>query len=353
MTGSNITTVTAPATTRPDPSGAARRAEPILKLENATLAFGDRTLWRALDLTVRPGEFIAVLGANGSGKSSLLKAIVGQVPLAEGSITLNGVRDAGGSRAVGYIPQHIAIDPITPVRAKDLVRLGIDGDRWGTGLFGGKAARARVDGLLAGVGVSHLATAPVQQLSGGELQRVRVAEALAGSPRLILADEVLSALDLAHAQRVVALIDDYRRETGAAVLFVTHDINAVLGAADRVLYFAAGSYRLGTPEEILTSETLSALYGAPVDVFEMNGRVVVAAQADPGADREDAHDHPAVDCDDPHGRQHLIVPGDTPAARTGMPGERNGSSDARTDAPTAHARTARADAPTTSSEHRP
>lgn len=312
MNGSSITTVTAQATsrtgTRQEPNGAAQAAEPILTVENATLASGDRILWGGLDLTVLPGEFIAVLGANGSGKSSLLKAIVGQQALASGSVVVAGVRDPGGSRAVGYIPQHIAIDPITPVRAKDLVRLGVDGDRWGTGLFGGAAARAKVDRLLAAVGVSHLATAPVQQLSGGELQRVRLAEALAGSPRLILADEVLSALDLAHAQRVVALIDDYRRETGAAVLFVTHDINAVLDTADRVLYFAAGSYRLGTPAEILTSATLSELYGVPVDVFEMNGRVVVAAQADPGADREEAHDHPAVDCDDPHGRQHLIAP---------------------------------------------
>lgn len=308
MTSSNIVTVTAPATARQEPSGASWTEEPILRVENATLAFGDRILWRALDLTVHAGEFIAVLGANGSGKSSLLKAIAGQLPLATGSVTLDGVRNGRGRRALGYIPQQIAIDPITPVRARDLVRLGLDGDRWGTGLFGGKAARATVDRLLAGVGAAHLASAPVQQLSGGELQRVRLAEALAGSPRLVLADEVLSALDLAQAQRVIALIDAYRRETGAAVLFVTHDINAVLGIADRVLYFAAGSYRLGTPEEILTSATLSELYGAPVDVFQANGRVVVAAQADPGADREDAHDHPAVDCDDPHGRQHLIAP---------------------------------------------
>lgn len=309
MTGSKIASVTAPSTSRP---AAPAVAEPILKLRGATLAYGDRTLWRALDLDVRPGEFIAVLGANGSGKSSLLKAIVGQVALSEGSVTVAGKRKSGGSRAVGYIPQHIAIDPITPVRARDLVRLGVDGDRWGTGLFGGRAARARVDRLLADVGAAQLAGAPVQQLSGGELQRVRLAEALAGSPRLILADEVLAALDLAQAQRVVALIDDYRRETGAAVLFVTHDINAVLGVADRVLYFAGGSYRLGTPDEILTSATLSELYGARVDVFRMGDRVMVAAQTDPGADVEDAHAHPADDCEDPHGRQHLLAPREQP-----------------------------------------
>lgn len=291
----------------------------MLELHGATLAFGERTLWRALDLTVAPGEFIAVLGANGSGKSSLLKVIIGQQDLVRGSVFVDGratVVDGRtttiGSSAIGYIPQRIAIDPITPVRAKDLIRLGVDGHRWGAGLIGGRTARARVDELLEQVGASHLATAPVQRLSGGELQRVRVAEALAGRPRLLLADEPLAALDLAQAQRIVTLIDNYRRDAGAAVLFVTHDINAVLGAADRVLYFAGGSFRLGRPDEVLTSETLTELYGAPVDVFRAGGRIVVVATTDPGADRDEAHDHPRggaeVECDDPHGRHHLYAP---------------------------------------------
>ena len=138
------------------------------------------------------------------------------------------------------MPQRIAVDPVTPIRAIDLVRLGVDGQRWGPGLLASRGARRTALELLTRVDARHLADAPVAQLSGGELQRVRIAEALAGRPRLLLCDEPLAALDLAQARGVVALLDQQRREHGTAILFVTHDVNAVLDVADRVLYLADG-----------------------------------------------------------------------------------------------------------------
>lgn len=266
-------------------------ADPVARIDGGTLAHGDRTLWRDVDLAVAPGEFIAILGANGSGKSSLLHALLGGQRLTAGRVTIAGRPVARGSRLVGYIPQRIALDPAVSLTARDLVRLGVDGHRWGLGLTSRRQARTRADELLADVDASHLAAAPVSQLSGGELQRVRVAEALGGRPRLILADEPLAALDVAQAGRVIDLLDRYRTREGAAVLLVTHDINAVLGVADRVLYLAGGSYRLGPLDEVLTSASLTDLYGAPVDVFRTGGRIVVVATTDPGADHDEAAPH--------------------------------------------------------------
>lgn len=263
---------------------------PAASFDRATLRLGDRTLWRELDFTIEPGELVAVLGANGAGKSSLLRVLLGQQQLTAGRVSMGGVPVRRGSREVGFIPQRIAVDPLIPLRARDLVRLGVDGHRYGMGFWRAKKTRARVDALLDGVGVGHLADAPVSQLSGGELQRVRIAEALAGRPGLLLCDEPLAALDVAQQRKVVGAIDRYRRSRTAAVLFITHDINSVLDIADRVLYLASGGYRLGTPDEVLTSQALTDLYGSPVDVFRTQGRVVVVSAADPGAGQHVEHD---------------------------------------------------------------
>lgn len=290
-------------------------ATPVLELSGASLAYGSRTLWADLNLSVQAGEFVAILGSNGSGKSSLLRAILDPGELTAGTVRIHGDLARGG-RQIGYIPQRLTLDAPVQILARDLVRLGIDGHRWGAGIYGMRASRRHAMDTLQRVGAAELAHRPVQQLSGGELQRVRVAAAIAGEPTLLLADEPLAALDLAQAQRIVGVIDEYRRKSDAAVLFVTHDINAVLHAADRVLYFAGGAFRLGTPDQVLTSETLTELYSAPVDVFRAGGRIMVVAAVDPGADHEDAPGYPhsvhAVEpgYPDPHGRGHVYAVGD-------------------------------------------
>lgn len=256
---------------------------PALRLRDAGLAFGSRTLWSHLDLTVARGEFVAVLGSNGSGKTSLLRAILGEVALTTGSGTISGRPLGRGSTDVGYVPQRIAIDAATMIVARDVVRLGLDGHRWGTPIaFGARrrATRERIDALLASVGAESFGDAPVSMLSGGELQRVRVAAALASDPALLLCDEPLAALDLRHQQDIAALIDQQRRLRRTAVLFVTHDINPVLPYVDQVLYLAGGSFRLGPPDEVLTSAGLTELYQAPVDVLTVQGRIIVVSSAE-------------------------------------------------------------------------
>jgi len=247
---------------------------PVLSLRAAALTLGGRTLWQGLDLDVAPGEFVAVLGANGSGKTSLLRTVLGQHELSAGTATLLGDPVRHGDRRIGYVPQQRLAEEGTPLRGRDLVALGVDGHRWGVPLPT-RARRARIDALLESVGASHYARVPVARLSGGEQQRLRIGQALAADPRLLLCDEPLLSLDLRHQRSVSELIDRQRRERGFGVLFVTHDVNPLLDFVDRVLYLANGAFRVGTPDEVLRSEVLSELYRAPVDVIRHNGRVIV------------------------------------------------------------------------------
>jgi zinc/manganese transport system ATP-binding protein len=264
--------------------------EPPLRITGAALRRGSRELWSGLDLDVAPGEFVAVLGPSGTGKTSLLRAILGLDRLSAGTITALGepVRRAG-NRRIGYVPQQRPLPRETTLRARDLVGLGVDGHRFGLP-FPRRGDRARIDGLLDAVGARDFADRPVGLLSGGEQQRLRVGQALADDPRLVLCDEPLTSLDLANQRAVVQLIDRHRHGTGAAVLFVTHDINPVLGRVDRILYLAGGRFMLGTPEDVLDSEVLSDLYGAPVYVLRAGDRLVVVGAPDA---EESTHHHEA------------------------------------------------------------
>lgn len=264
------------------------RSEAPVLMAGAGLRYGQRVLWEALDLTVRPGEFIAVLGPNGSGKTSLLRVLLGLQPLTSGTVRVAGSAPGAGNRRIGYIPQQRVLDPAVGLRGRDLVGFGLDGHRWGTGLRDRRARRRTVDAALHAVGATHYADNPVGRLSGGEQQRLRVAQALVGDPDVLLCDEPLLSLDLAHQRAVSDLIDERRRTAGTAVLFVTHEINPVLPLVDRVLYLVDGRFMIGTPAEVMTSETLSTLYRTRVDVVRVRDQIVVVGAADAG-DCEHAH----------------------------------------------------------------
>ncbi|MDH6283592.1 zinc/manganese transport system ATP-binding protein [Rhodococcus sp. LBL1] len=253
---------------------------PAVELRDARLAFGDRTLWSNLNLAVRQGEFIAVLGPNGSGKTSLLKVLLGQLAPTSGTVRIAGTPAKTGNANVGYVPQQKSLDDGLPLRGRDLVGLGVDGHRWGTGLLGRAKRRAIVDSAIAQVGAQAYADAPIGSMSGGEQQRLRIAQALVGDPKVLLCDEPLLSLDLANQHRVSELIDRRRREHDTAVLFVTHEINPILPLVDRVLYLVDGQFKIGTPEEVMTSEVLSELYRTDVEVLHVRGRLVVVGTGD-------------------------------------------------------------------------
>jgi zinc/manganese transport system ATP-binding protein len=279
-----------------------RTSPDVVDLADATLRLGNRTLWQDLALSVGPGEFVAVLGPNGVGKTSLLRVLLGLLPLTSGAVTVLGEPPRRGSPRVGYVPQQRALDPSLPLRGRDVVRLGIDGHRWGPVRARG-TREGQVERALAAVGAAAYANAPAGLLSGGEQQRLRVAQAMVSDPALLLCDEPLLSLDLNSQRVVVDLLDARRRERGTAVLFVTHEINPVLPVVDRVLYLAPGSWAVGTPDDVLTSETLSRLFGTSVDVLRVRGRVIVvgapdepdAALGQPGHAHEGSHDRHGVE----------------------------------------------------------
>jgi zinc/manganese transport system ATP-binding protein len=263
---------------------------PAVELRDAALRLGPRTLWSGLDLTIDRGEFLAVLGPNGAGKTTLLQVLLGLIPLSGGSVRINGAPPRRGNHDVGYVPQQRAFDRSLPIRGRDLVRFGADGHRWGFPLRPA-AGRQRVDEVLAAVGAASYADAPVGLLSGGEQQRLRIAQALLGDPSLLLCDEPLLALDLASQRAVTTLIDARRRTAATPVVFVTHDINPVLPYVDRILYLVRGRWAVGAPRDILTSARLSALYGIDVDVVQVRGRYLVVSADDDLATEPGGHAH--------------------------------------------------------------
>lgn len=267
---------------------------PVLRLRDAAAGFGARTLWSGLDLDVDRGEFLAVLGANGTGKTTLLRSILGLQPLRGGTLEIDGRPPRRGSDRVGYVPQERTLDPRAPVVAREFVALGLDGNRWGPGRPSARRRRAVAD-ALEGAGATHLADEAIGNLSGGEGQRVRIAQAIATDPSLLLCDEPLVSLDLRGQAEIAALIDRHRTEHGTTVVFVTHEINPVLPYVDRVLYLAGGRFRLGTVESVMTSASLSALYDSPVEVIRSAGRILVAGMPDHHASHHDHDSHRAHD----------------------------------------------------------
>lgn len=261
----------------------------VVGLRDVAARLGERTIWSGADLSVGAGEFVAILGSNGAGKSTFLRLLLGLLRPSAGAVRVFGRTPRRGDGAIGYVPQRRTLDPDLPMQGRDLVQLGLDGTRWGIPLPGKARAQqhAQVDEALAAVGATDYADRPIGQLSGGEQQRLFLAQALVGRPRLLLLDEPLASLDLRNQIAISQLIAQVARERGITVLLVTHDINPLLGVVNRVLYVALGRVTIGAPENIITTETLTALYGAPVEVIrDSRGRVFVVGLEviDPHAD---------------------------------------------------------------------
>ncbi len=271
---------------------------PAVRFDHATLAYGRREVWREMSLGFEEGSFVAVLGPNGSGKTSLLRVVLGLTGLTAGAVEVLGQPPRRGNPGIGYVPQGQAFDRDLPLRGRDLVRLGLDGHRWGVGRPQRAVDRAVAD-AIASVEAGAYAGAPIGRLSGGEQQRLRIAQALVGDPRLLLCDEPLAHLDLRHQGEITELIGSWHARTGRTVVFVTHDVNPVLGYVDRVLFVVNGRWAAGTPDEVLTSDRLTELYGSHVDVMRVHGRILVVGDAfGAGFEIEEPHHLPPVD-DDP------------------------------------------------------
>jgi zinc/manganese transport system ATP-binding protein len=307
-----------------------------LTVDGVSVRLGGREVLHDVRFSIKPGEFVGLIGSNGAGKTTLLRVILGLLPATAGKVTVNGrqrgergagkdgrqrgergagkdgrqrgergagkdgrqrgergagkdsrqrgERGAGkGGAGVGYVPQKIQLDPDMPLRARDLVGLGLDGQRLGIP-FPSRARRKLVDEMLRAVDAEHIGNARVGNLSGGEQQRILIAHALISRPSLLLLDEPLANLDIASEQEVVALLGRIAKEQGIAVLISAHEMNPLLPVMDRIVYMAHGRAASGPTDEVVTGERLSQLYGHHVDVIHVHGRVLVVAGRGEGLD---------------------------------------------------------------------
>ena len=259
-----------------------RQAEQdLLRLEGIGVRLGGRQILRDVSFTVMPGQFTGLIGPNGAGKTTLLKVILGLQAPTSGRVLLNGrPRPRRGGRLIGYMPQKLSIDQDMPLRARDVVALGIDGNRLGFPLPSAARRDLAAEALRA-VGADQCADARVGELSGGEQQRVMIAHAVISRPRLLLLDEPLANLDLHSEQGIVAVLARLAREQQIAVLISAHDMNPLMRETSTVVYVAAGRAAAGRTDDVIRTEVLSALYGSHVDVLHVHGRVLVVAGDEP------------------------------------------------------------------------
>ncbi len=253
-------------------------SEPILEVRGVDVRLSGRTILDRVSFSIAPGEFAGLIGLNGAGKTTLFRVILGLQSASAGEVLIAGRARARHGRLIGYVPQKFLLDPDLPMRARDLVALGLDAHRLGVPRPS-RARRALVDEMLYAVDARQFADTRVGRLSGGEQQRILIAHALIARPRLLLLDEPLANLDLRSAHEVVALLARIAREQEIAVLISAHEINPLLGVMDRIVYLAAGRAASGTTDEVVRADVLSNLYGHHVDVVNVHGRVLIVAGA--------------------------------------------------------------------------
>jgi zinc/manganese transport system ATP-binding protein len=266
-----------------------------LELNNVTLTLGGRAVLAGVSLAIREHEFVGVLGPNGSGKTTLMRAILGLLPVGAGSISVLGRPAATGNPAIGYMPQVRSNVDTLRLSGWDFVAGVVDGHRLGLP-FLTKAGRAEVEWALEMVGAHDLARRPLSETSGGERQRLLLAQALIGHPKLLLLDEPLISLDPSHQRSVVGLVKRLQSELRISVLFSSHELNPLLGALDRVLYLGHGHAALGTVDKVITGPVLSRLYGSEIEVVRLGERIFVMSgehdvERDPHLHEHGHHHH--------------------------------------------------------------
>jgi zinc/manganese transport system ATP-binding protein len=262
----------------------------VIELDRATITVGGRSVLVDVSLAVKGGEFIGVLGPNGAGKTTLMRTILGLNPPSAGTIRVFGRAPQRGDAEIGYLPQVRTVLPDMRVRGRDFIASSVRGERWGVPSLS-RADRARIEDTLAAMGARDLAERRLSDMSGGERQRLLLAQALLGEPRLLLLDEPLIGLDHRYQEAVIEFVRRFARERNITVLFSAHELNQLIGALDRVLYLGNGRAALGTVAEVVTAPVLSQLYGTEINVLRAGGHVFVLSGGRDVERADHLHDH--------------------------------------------------------------
>jgi zinc/manganese transport system ATP-binding protein len=275
----------------------------VIELDQATIKLAGRSVLRDTSLTIEQGEFIGVLGPNGAGKTTLMRAILGLVPPNAGTIRVFGAAPRRGNQQIGYLPQVRTVLPDLRIRGFDFIASSVHGERWGVPSLT-RVDRKMIEKTLEAVGAAELGARPLSEMSGGERQRLLLAQALLGKPQLLLLDEPLISLDYRFQEAVIGLVHRFARERNVTVLFSAHELNQLIGALDRVLYLGNGHAALGTVEEVVTAPVLTRLYGTDIKVVHADGQIFVLSRGGNverphhmhnhghGHDHHHHHDHP-------------------------------------------------------------
>ena len=263
---------------------------PALQISDLTITLGGNTILSGVSATIDEGEFIGIFGPNGAGKTTLVRAIIGTLPPTRGKITVLGLPSGQAGRQIGYMPQGHAGFDSTALSARALVEAACGGDQWGIP-WTSKKSRLEVDRVLEVTEAARYASRPFSVLSGGERQRVMLAQALLGNPRILVLDEPLASLDPKNQALLIECVARVKRLTHTTILFVAHDMNPLMRVMDRVLYLAGGGAVLGKLDDVVTSASLSKLYGFEIEVVRVENRVFVISADGNVAESECCHHH--------------------------------------------------------------
>jgi zinc/manganese transport system ATP-binding protein len=275
----------------------------VVELDHATIGIGGRSVLSDVSFAIRSGEFIGVLGPNGAGKTTLMRAILGLLPPSAGTVRVFGRAPQRGDRTIGYLPQVRTVLPDLRVRGLDFIGSSLHGERWGLPSLS-RQDRSMIEETLESVGARDLAKRPLSQMSGGERQRLLLAQALIGSPKLLLLDEPLISLDARHQEVAIDVVRKVCRARGITVLFSAHELNQLLGTLDRVLYLGNGQAALGTVDEVVTAPVLSRLFGTEISVLRADGHIFVMSRGRDVERVEHTHDHNHDHGHDGHEHRH-------------------------------------------------
>ena len=261
-----------------------------IEFNDAGVSRGVRTIWQHGSFCIPQGSVTAIVGTNGAGKTTMMKAELGLIPTTHGSITVLG-RPAGAmNHRIGYVPQSYASDIESNITAEQSVLLGLTGTRFGIHPIT-REQKDKVQDALEFVGMRNKSKYRLSELSGGLRQRVAIAQALVSDPQLLMLDEPLANLDLASQRATVHVLAKLNHELGMTIQVVAHDLNMLLPILTGAVYLLDGHPHYAGMNEVLDSKLLTHLYGTTVQVITtpQGDMFVTPSEDEPGDAAVDTH----------------------------------------------------------------